>query len=168
MQLKFVDKPTYRRRLRRVIILIIVTIFPLALIISTALIRLFPNPDGSHMMLNAAGAFIALGIIIFILHKNRGHPYMEEVVYVWDLKQELNAIYRKSRKLKLAIEEGNRDAMIAMNFSYAGSKLLYELDDNTLTMSSLNQTADELTETIAKHGYQISVDDYHRGLLAQF
>ncbi len=148
--------------------MMVVAIFPLGVLISTGLIRLFPNPDGSHFFHNAVGSLLALFIIIVVLKKKKQHPYMDEVAYVWDLKQELNRIYRKSRKLKLGIDDGNREAMIVMNYSHAGSKLLYELDDNTLTMSELNKTADELRETIEKCGYEVSVEDYHSDLLKHF
>ena len=62
---------------------------------------------------------------------------MVEVVYVWDLKQQLNKIRRKQRKIEAAIENNDKDAMIIMNFMLHGSKQLYELDDNTITMDDL-------------------------------
>ena len=72
-----------------------------------------------------------------VLQRFRQHSFMHEVVYVWDLKQNLNRIYRKQRKVEAKVEEGDQEAMIIMNFQYRGSKQLYELDDNTITMEGL-------------------------------
>lgn len=44
-----------------------------------------------------------------------------------------------SVKLLAAAKAGNQEAMRALKFSYEGSRQLWQLDDNTITMSSLNE-----------------------------
>ncbi len=96
---------------------------------------------------------IALGMTLVKLKK---HPKMFEVVYVWDLEHQLNLIYRKNRKLLIAAEQGNKDAMLALQFSYQGSRQLWQLDDNTIVMSNLNVPQSQLDDWIAEYRIVLS------------
>ena len=69
---------------------------------------------------------------------------MTEVVYVWDLKQALNKINRRMPKLKKAAQAGSTNALLAIHYSYAGSRLLWQLDDNTIVMEELSIQQTEL------------------------
>jgi hypothetical protein len=93
---------------------------------------------------------------------------MDEVVYVWNLKKQLNLIYRKQHKIEPLIEDNNVDAMVIMNYMYQGSKQLYELDDNTITMSDLAIKTSHLNTKLEEKGLKLNTDDYDSGLLAQF
>ncbi len=168
MKLRHIDKPTYRRKLNRLIIAFVLSAFPLALIFSTVLIRLFSDPESSHLIHNAAGAIMAILLLSAILNAYRNHPWMDEVVYVWELKQELNRIYRKSRKINKAIEAGDCDAMTIMLFSYNASKQVYELDNNTLTMSQLEKNLAELEEQMREQNCDRTLEDYRSSLLQKF
>ncbi|HFD86494.1 MAG TPA: DUF3087 domain-containing protein [Gammaproteobacteria bacterium] len=167
MQLQEIDKQTYRKNLNRLIVILILTLAIGSLAISQLMIYLFTDRVGSHFSLNLLGSFLTLAAIAWALNRYRNHPAMREIVYVWELKQELNRIYRKLRKVKAGVAAGDRNAMIILYFSYLGSKQLYTLDDNTLTMDELNKSLQELEETIAAHGYKISIEDYHPDLLKQ-
>ena len=57
-------------------------------------------------------------MVALTLIKMRTHPYLREVVYVWDLKQQLNQIYRKQRKIEPLVEENDPDAITIMYFFY--------------------------------------------------
>jgi len=70
------------------------------------------------------------------VYRLRDHPFMDELVYVWNLKKQLNLIYRKQHRIEPLIEDDNVDAMVVMNYMYQGSKQLYELDDNLKPISS--------------------------------
>jgi hypothetical protein len=83
------------------------------------------------------------------------------------LKQELNLITRKMRKIKEAAEEGSLPAMTALAFSYAGSRQLWSLDDNTLIMDDLAQWEQALQALQQRHGVSVAADDYKRELLVQ-
>lgn len=93
---------------------------------------------------------------------------MKEVAYVWDLKQALNLIYRKNRKLLLAAEKGNTEAMLPLQISYQGSRQLRQLDDNTMTMSSLNQAQNKLDDWAKKYDVEFDVTAYHSDILKGF
>jgi len=167
MILQKIDKVTYRNRLNKVIAAVISSLLIIALGVSTLLIHLIGKEDGSNFMINLVGVCIAACIVGAILYRVRVLPFMFEVLYVWRLKQELNAIYRKSAKLKPALALNNKNALIVTYFSLKGSIQLYELDDNDLTLSSLKKDLLELEEKIQSLDLVICTADYHRGLLKQ-
>ncbi|WP_371194747.1 DUF3087 domain-containing protein [Glaciecola sp. SC05] len=168
MQLIKIDKARYRRHLNRVIVGCIAGLAVGSLVIAQLLIALFPDESGSHFHWNLTGVVITSAIIGFLLNKYRGHPFMTEVVYVWDLKQALNKINRKMLKIKAAGQEGNIDALLAMQYSYAGSRLLWQLDDNTIIMEELAIAQAELDSLTAKYQVTINADDYDASILKQF
>jgi hypothetical protein len=168
MQLQEIDKTTYRKHLNRLIVALILFLALFSLGISQLMIHLFTDGVGSHFKLNLLGTGITTALIVWLLNRYRNHPAMHEIVYVWDLKQELNRIYRKLKKVKAGVEAGERDAMIILNFSYRGSRQLYTLDDNTITIDELNQQLQALEKTIEDHGYDISVEDYRPELLQKY
>ena len=170
MQLTEIDKTRYRKHLRIVFAGIAVALMIISLGTSTLFITFFSRPEVSHFLHNLTGVATAAVIVVFILNKLRAHPFLFEVVYVWDLKQQLNRIHRKQRKIEMAIENNseNNDAMIIMNFMYCGSKQLYELDDNTLTMEELLSKALTHEKRMQAAGLSLSTDAYNPAMLDQF
>ncbi|WP_367989435.1 DUF3087 domain-containing protein [Vibrio sp. NTOU-M3] len=168
MKLKKIDKQLYRSRLNMVIVLCIGILAASSLAISQTLIAFFPSESGSHFHWNLLGVIVsAIGLVVALI-KFKSHPKMHEVAYVWELKQALNQIYRKKRALDAAAAEGNADAMLALQFSYEGSRQLWQLDDNTLTMESLAAAQNKLDELAEKHGIELDIANYHAGILKAF
>lgn len=168
MQLRKIDKTLYRKRLRVVFTGIAVSLMIISVTSSTLFIDLFSNPDASNFFYNLAGVAFAAVIVIIVLNKLRQHPYMLEVVYVWDLKQQLNRTHRKLHKIETAVENNNHDAMNVLNFMYRGSKQLYELDDNTITMENLMSKIRVLDQRMEDAGLSLSTDTYSPTLLDKF
>ncbi|KZN32613.1 hypothetical protein N474_03555 [Pseudoalteromonas luteoviolacea CPMOR-2] len=168
MQLQEIDKSRYRNHLNKVIGACIAALTIGSLGIAQTLILLFPDADGSHFHWNLLGVVISCSVIFYVLRRVKLHPFMVEVVYVWELKQALNRITRKMPKLKKAAQQGNVNAMLAIHYSYAGSRQLWMLDDNTITMEELAIWQAELDALAAK--YQVSLDaaDYDEGILRAF
>ena len=160
MNLMEIDKQRYRKHLNRVFIAIAVALMVIAIGSSTILIAVFGTPGESHFWLNVAGVVIAVAVVITVLQRLRDQPYMREVVYIWDLKQLLNRIYRKERKLLAAVEAGNADALVIMNFFYRGSKLLYEMDDNLVTMDELMDKIRQHDQRLEAAGLSTEVGDF--------
>ena len=119
-------------------------------------------------MHNLAGVVVAAGIVVFILTRLRNHPFLQEVVYIWDLKQQLNRIYRKQRKVEGALEQNDVDAMHIMNFQYQGSMQLYEMDDNTITIDDLQVKFLALKNRMQQAGLDASRVQYEPELLDRF
>jgi len=138
MNLQTIDKTRYRKHLMFVYIgwalgMILITV-PLA----SLLAYLFGSEGGSNNVFDIISAIIAAIMVILFLNKNHNHPFLLEVAYVWDLKQQLNRIQRKQKTIDNAAKNGNHDALIILNYQYRGSKQLYQLDNNVITLDELN------------------------------
>ncbi len=168
MILRDISKTRYRKHLRMVFVGIVFALLIVAPATSALIISLFSNSEASYLFHNLAGVVIAATIAVFVLNKFRQHPYMVEVVYVWDLKQQLNRIYRKQRKIEAAIENNHKDAMIIMNFMHQGSKQLYELDDNTITMEDLLRKIQIHNKRMEAVGLNLLTPPYTPAMLDQF
>lgn len=168
MQLREINKIRYRKHLRMVYAGIAFALLIVAPAISASIISLFSNPEASYFFHNMAGVVITVTTLVFVLNKFRQHPYMFEVVYVWDLKQQLNQIHRKQRKIEAAIKNNDKDALIIMNFMHRGSKQLYELDDNTITMGDLMRKIGIHDKHMEAAGLSSLTDSYNPAMLDRF
>jgi hypothetical protein len=168
MKLQEIDKKRYRGRLRVVFAAIAAALMIIALASSTLMIRLLSTPEASHFWHNLAGVVVAAVVVAVVLQKLRHHPYLFEVVYVWDLKQQLNQIYRKQRQVEAAVDEGDPDAFVVMNFFYRGSEQLYQLDDNTITMDALETRIRVLERKAEEAGLTLSTDAFRAQMLDRF
>lgn len=168
MQLRTIDKSLYQKRFKRVAIGLAVSLAVLGLLFSTVLIALFGGETGSNTALNATGVLMGLAVLVAILQQLKLHPYFTEVAYVWYLKQELNLISRRLKNIKEAAQQGNPQAMIILDFSYQGSKQLWQLDDNTLVMEELALWQAELDALQQCFNTHVSHQDYQRDFLKDF
>lgn len=168
MHLQEIDKSKYRQRFRVVFVAIVIVLATVALGTSALLIALLGTPGESHFWLNLAGVVVGAAVVALILIQLRQHPYMHELAYVWDLKQQLNLIYRKQRKIEPLLEQNDLDAIRVMYFFYRGSKQLYELDDNTITMDTLSLKLRALENRIDELGVTVTTDDYDKAMLERF
>ncbi|MFT5839116.1 MAG: hypothetical protein ACI9UT_001618 [Flavobacteriales bacterium] len=168
MQLIKINKVRYRRHLNIVIAACAGGLAVGSLAISQTLIALFPDESGSHFNWNLLGVVIASVTIAWLLNKYRTHNFMTEVIYVWELKQTLNKINRRMPKLKIAGHKGNANALLAIHYSFAGSRLLWQLDDNTIVMDELATQQTELDNIAAQYNLTLNVNDYNERILKQF
>ncbi|GAA5191181.1 DUF3087 family protein [Ferrimonas gelatinilytica] len=155
MQLMEVDKRRYRQRVNRVITLFVVSLAVLSVALGSLLITLFgydaPRADGStgNFGLNLIGVLLALALCSAVLHRFRHHPYLTEVFYVWRLKQMMNRIYRQYKSLEARAEKGSEEALKVLCFYALAQKQVYQLDDNTLTLSEVEQRIQRLEKQVA-------------------
>jgi hypothetical protein len=68
----------------------------------------------------------------------------------------------------VAVENNDDDAMNIMSFMYRGSKQLYELDDNIITMDSLVSKISVLDQRMKDAGLKLSIDAYDPTMLDRF
>lgn len=168
MRLRPIDKNRYSKHYKMVFGAIALVLIVISLSTSALLIRVFSTPDASNFVLNLAGVVFAALLVSYGLYRFRHHPFMDEVVYVWNLKHQLNRIYRKQRKIEPLIDESNFDAMVIMNYFYQGSKQLYELDDNTITLDDLAIKFNHLNDRLEQTGLKLTTDQYEPGMLSRF
>jgi hypothetical protein len=71
-------------------------------------------------------------------------------------------------KLKVASHKGDLDALIAIHYSFAGSRLLWQLDDNTIVMDELVVQQTELDKIAEEYNLILNIDDFDSKILKQF
>ncbi|MEH6347299.1 MAG: DUF3087 family protein [Bermanella sp.] len=169
MELVEINKGRYRKHLNIVIALVIVGLMGLALLFGQSLIVLLSSPQEDNFIFNIVGVAMAAVICLFVIWSVRGHQFMNEVVYVWHLKQGLNQIYRKNTKIeKAAFDEDNETAMVILNYYYHASRQLYQLDDNTITLESLQERVDKLQQAMDVKNLNPKPSDYSAAMLKGF
>jgi len=168
MKLQTINKARYRQHLNRLLIASAASLMLGALVISTLLIALLGAQLDSNFSLNLTGVVISGFSITWALNHFKNHPWMTEIFYVWQLKKQLNLISRKITKLEQQLELNNPTAMLVLNYYYQGSMQLWQLDDNTITLDSLNRKIAILSQRLADNNISVSSDDYDSSLLNQF
>ncbi len=168
MQLIEIDPERYRKRLNKVIFACIGVLSIGSLAISQLLILLIPSPTGSHFHWNLLGVAITAVSVFIMLSKLRKHPFFYEVSYVWDLKQALNKINRRMKKIESAAQRGDHVAMHILHFSYCGSRQLWQLDNNTLTINHLTHLENKLHELAETHNVTLDATLYNPSQLASY
>ncbi|MCH8537996.1 MAG: DUF3087 domain-containing protein, partial [Alkalimonas sp.] len=157
------------QRLRVIMIVSVLALLIISFASSTMLIQLFSEPNSGNFYYNLAGVVLGCLVVGFTLKKLKYRsPYFAEAAYIWDLKHELNLIQRKLKAIQAAAAKNDQAALTILSFSYAGSRLIWQLDDNTLMMSELNQADNALQQQIEALGIRICADDYQRELLQRF
>ncbi|MDN3653113.1 DUF3087 family protein [Thalassotalea ponticola] len=168
MNIEKIDKQRYRSHLNRVIVVFILGFASLSLAISQGLITVLQRQGGDNFYLNILGVAMALLISLSLIHRYRHHPFMHEVHYVWRLKQQINAIYRKLAKIKQrAYQDNDINALITLAFYYRACEQLYHLDDNTITLDSLMREQNRLNEHLSCLALSVDSTQYHQDMLSQ-
>ena len=145
MQLIDINKERYNKHIKITFIAICIFMLAVSLTISTLLIHFWGGPTGENFIWNVAGVVIAAALLAKILITYQHHPFLAEVVYMRQVKAQLNRIYRKQRKIKVAAEAGDARAMAILDFSYRASRHIFELDNNTITLDDLTKNQNELS-----------------------
>ena len=168
MKLIDINPERYRKRLNNIIFACIGSLAIGSLSISQLLIQLFPSPEESHFHWNLLGVVITGSLVLFTLLKLKKHDYFYEAGYVWDLKQAINKINRKMKKVEEAAQQGDKIAMQILHFSYSASRQLWQLDNNTLTINHLSSLENKLSELAETHQVTLDVDAYNSMQLADY
>lgn len=168
MQFLSIDKQRYQQHLNRIIIVAIASLAGISLAVSQSLIALFGQPDQSHFAFNLFGVVVACVVIATVLSRLQHQPYFFEVRYVYRLKQQLNLINRKLRKLQSAALQGDVDAFICLNYLYQGSRQLWQLDDNSIVLEDLSVWQSSLAAQMANFNITVTTEQYQPALLAKF
>src|SRR5210317_1344123 len=116
MHLRQIDKDRYRKHYRIVFVAICISLIATSHGSSTLLIRWFGTAGESNFVFNLTGVVIAALLVSAALYYFKDHAFMDELLYVWNLKKQLNRIYRKQHKIEPLIEDENRDALVIMNY----------------------------------------------------
>lgn len=164
MRLENIDKPLYKKRLNWFQGSLVVALLALSVGLSQLYIFLW-STGGSNFWLNVAGVATAVVLLAVVVNRIKDKPFMYEIMYVWRLKNELMRVYRHTKPLDAALAKGESYAYIIKYFHLHGSKHLYQLEDNTVTMDELNRQIREFDQVLAERHLSISAEDYHPDLL---
>ncbi len=185
MQLIDIDKSRYRKHLNIVIIGFISSLLIFSLLFGTVLISLFSTVGDSAQLAQSAvdtvtgeqetnfkynflGVVLALLANAAILHSVKNHEFFKEIYYVWQIKQLQNLIYRKLTKIKAAGKAGEEKALIILAFYYQSQIQVYQLDDNTITLSSIEKQLQQVKDTITERGLDISAAQFEKSLITSY
>jgi len=163
-----IDKARYRKHLNFTILGCIVALLVSSLSLSTLFIALISQPDAQNFTLNLMAVVVSVAAILTGLSLNKKHPFFYEVYYVWRLKMELNFINAKIHKIEAASPEQDRTALTILCFYYQASRQLWTLDDNTISLDSLDIKQAKLLTRLDALTSPIDSKGYHRELLKQF
>ncbi len=168
MKLIEINKARYRKHLNIIIVGFILGFTLLSLIYGQVLIALFSDGEGSNFRYNLTGVILGLFTSAIVLSKLREHDFFKEVYYVWQLKQLMNLIYRKLKKIKAQADENDVNALIILLYYYQASQQVYLLDDNTLTLSTTTKALADIQEKISSLNLTLSGDDFNKSMLDSF
>lgn len=172
MKLIDIDKTLYRKRLNIVIVAFIASLTLLALLFGSVLISLFAapitEPAVSNFRFNLMGVILALISCLSLLHFLKQSDFFVEVYYVWQLKQCQNSIFRRLKKIKLASEQGDVNAITTLKFYYLSLQKVYLLDDNTLTITTINKKLSDLENLILDKNLIISPEQFEKSMLRPY
>jgi hypothetical protein len=174
MKIVKIDKSQYRSVNNQVQIGLVVTLAVLSLVFGQLMIYFFGikplagAESTGNFHLNLTGVILALMVCSLLIRNLCKKPKFYEVYYVWQLKQLQNKIFRKLKSIQQAAKDNNRDALLILCFYYQSLALVYNLDNNTLTMSNVNNELDKLQKSIDAAGFSIDVDEFTPEMLKDF
>ncbi|CAE6931139.1 DUF3087 domain-containing protein [Vibrio alginolyticus] len=171
MEIQKINKEIYRKKVNLVIGGFVVLLAVSSLAFSTLLISLFGNtniqPEQStgNFHWNLIGVLLSLATSLSLLNQFKTRPYMKEVHYVWKLKQVHNKIYRKLKSIKTAASCDDLQALTILKFYYTTQKQVFELDNNTLTMSSVNKELEAIEKIEVSESLSLDVASFEEAWL---
>ena len=168
MQLINIDKTRYRKHLNIIIASFIGSLLVLALVFGQLLITIFAHEGINNFRFNLLGVALSLLACAAILHTLKNSEFFKEIYYVWQLKQIQNLIYRKLKNIKAAAKSDDTNALIILSYYYQSLQQVYQLDDNTLTITTVNKQLSDLHETIVNKNLNISAEQFDKKLINSY
>ncbi|MCF7370874.1 DUF3087 domain-containing protein [Vibrio sp. J2-3(2022)] len=166
MEIKKINKDIYKKKANLVIGGFVALLAISSLAFSTLLIVLFGNtqavPEQStgNFHWNLIGVVLAVATSLSLLNQIKTRPYMEEVLYVWKLKQQHNKIFRKLKSIKAAASNDDVKALTTLKFYYKTQQQVFELDNNTLTMNSVNKELEAIEQIEAAQSLDLDITSF--------
>ncbi|WP_434950306.1 DUF3087 family protein [Shewanella sp. HL-SH4] len=174
MKLRHVDKPQYRKMTNQVQFGIIAILAISSLVFGQMLIAILSSatvvagqPTGNFYF-NFGGVIMGLMLCTLVVKHGRKKPQYADVYYVWQLKQLQNKIYRKLNAIQQAAADNNVNALTILCFYYQSLAIVYELDNNTLTMTEVNRQISVLEQQIQDKNLSCNADDFSVEQLGDF
>jgi len=168
MQLINIDKTRYRKHLNIIIAGFIGSLLVLSLVFGQLLIAIFEQEGVNNFRYNLLGVILSLLACAAVLHTLKNSDFFKEIYYVWQVKQIQNLIFRKLKKIKAAAKDTDSNALIILLFYYQSLQQVYQLDDNTLTITKVNKDLSDLQQTIVNKNLNISAEQFDKKLINSY
>ncbi|MCC5517148.1 DUF3087 family protein [Vibrio splendidus] len=174
MKLQKINKEEYRKKMNLLLVSLVGSLALFAIVFGSILIELFgsagsvPGEATGNFHLNVFGVILSVALNAFIASRVKGHNYFKEALYVWNLKQIHNQIYRKLKRIQPKAEQGDREALTILYFYYTTQKQVYDLDNNTLTIKMVQQSLDNIVELSEKWSIELDIEAFSKDLVAKF
>ncbi|MDH5930516.1 DUF3087 family protein [Vibrio splendidus] len=174
MKLQKINKEEYRKKMNLLLVSLVGSLALFAIVFGSILIELFGSVGSvtgeatGNFHLNVLGVILSVALNAFIASRVKGHDYFKEVLYVWNLKQVHNQIYRKLKRIQPKAEQGDREALTILYFYYTTQKQVYDLDNNTLTIKTVQQSLDNIVELSDKWSIELDIEAFSKDLVAKF
>ena len=174
MKLQKINKEEYRKKMNLLLVSLVGSLALFAIVFGSILIELFGSVGSvtgeatGNFHLNVLGVILSVALNAFIASRVKGHDSFKEALYVWNLKQIHNQIYRKLKRIQPKAEQGDRDALTILYFYYTTQKQVYDLDNNTLTIKTVQQSLDNILELGDKWSIELDIEDFSKDLIAKF
>ncbi|MEZ8495046.1 DUF3087 family protein [Vibrio splendidus] len=174
MRLQKINKEEYRKKMNLLLVSLVGSLALFAIVFGSILIELFGSVGSvtgeatGNFHLNVLGVILSVALNAFIASRVKGHDYFKEALYVWNLKQTHNQIYRKLKRIQPKAEQGDREALTILYFYYTTQKQVYDLDNNTLTIKTVQQSLDNIVELSEKWSIELDIEAFSKDLVAKF
>ncbi|OEE59430.1 DUF3087 family protein [Vibrio splendidus] len=174
MKLQKINKEEYRKKMNLLLVSLVGSLALFAIVFGSILIELFGSVGfvtgeaTGNFHLNVLGVILSVALNAFIASRVKGHDYFKEALYVWNLKQTHNQIYRKLKRIQPKAEQGDREALTILYFYYTTQKQVYDLDNNTLTIKTVQQSLDNIVELSEKWSIELDIEAFSKDLVAKF
>nr|WP_282449826.1 DUF3087 family protein [Vibrio sp. 1CM23M] len=174
VKLQKINKEEYRKKMNLLLVSLVGSLALFAIVFGSILIELFGSAtsitgeSAGNFHLNVLGVILSVALNAFIASRVKGHEYFKEALYVWNLKQIHNQIYRKLKRIQPKAEQGDRDALTILYFYYTTQKQVYDLDNNTLTIKTVQQSLDNIVELSDKWSIELDIEAFSKDLIAKF
>ncbi|MEZ9739627.1 DUF3087 family protein [Vibrio splendidus] len=174
MKLQKINKEEYRKKMNLLLVSLVGSLALFAIVFGSILIELFGSAGSvtgeatGNFHLNVLGVILSVALNAFIASRVKGHDYFKEALYVWNLKQTHNQIYRKLKRIQAKAEQGDREALTILYFYYTTQKQVYDLDNNTLTIKTVQQSLDNIVELSEKWSIELDIEAFSKDLVAKF
>ncbi|MEZ9746949.1 DUF3087 family protein [Vibrio splendidus] len=174
MKLQKINKEEYRKKMNLLLVSLVGSLALFAIVFGSILIELFGSAGSvtgestGNFHLNVLGVILSVALNAFIASRVKGHDYFKEALYVWNVKQIHNQIYRKLKRIQPKAEQGDREALTILYFYYTTQKQVYDLDNNTLTIKTVQQSLDNIVELSEKWSIELDIEAFSKDLVAKF
>lgn len=138
------DSTTYRRKARMITFIMVGQLLIFGLLFAMLLTATF----GQSLWLNVLGGILGLLATSAMFAALRDRPWMQEVGYVWQLKQHLSQINSHLPALRRAMQEDNRTALDILAFYHQGLTQLAEFNGRAPSDDGERQRVSERREAL--------------------